>query len=296
MWLKRWILAAAACGLLLATASNARADEATEYAKLLEGKSPAFVVIKLVMKMKFGGQDREQEAEISGVMIDAKGLVLCANDDLNPMAAVRRRFGSRASEFSATPTDLKVLIGDDNEGVEAKVVSTDTELDLAWVQIKEPKGPYAFVDFSKSADAKVGQRIVAMHRLPKYFDRAAILDEGRVGSITTKPRKLYVPTGGMRNGSGFPVFTTDGGIVGFAVLQLPEEEEESGMGQNQIMGMILPAAEVAKATQRAKDAPQKPAEEASGDKKAADTDKDAKDKDAKKPAKNMEGDTKKIDD
>jgi hypothetical protein len=204
------------------------------------------------MQGQFG--NRETEAEISGVMIDPSGLVLCGNTRLGSPRLMRSIGGT------ATPTDIKVLVGDDTEGLEAKVLARDSELDLAWVAIKKPGDKkFACLDFTRSALPKLGEPLVSLRRMAKYFDRAYTVNEGRVAGRTTKPRDLLIPGGSMVLEPGLPVFTPNGRLVGVVVVQMPEDDELqsmafSGIGRDISNGLILPAAEVMKATQRAKEA------------------------------------------
>ena len=101
--------------------------ETAEYKALVDKHAPCVITIKFVLKVKSGGEEQEHESEASGVMIGAKGLVLCSN---TRMGGVRG--------LNAKPTDMKILVGDDTEGVEATFLARDSELDLAWLQIKEP--------------------------------------------------------------------------------------------------------------------------------------------------------------
>ena len=98
--------------------------------------------------------------------------------------------------------------------------------------------------------------------MAKYFDRVPVIGESRLAGVTKKPRRLYVPTLPLTSNLGLPVFTPDGKVLGVAVLQMPsdEDEEESPAAmfsrmsslQEMMSGMILPAAEVIEATQRAR--------------------------------------------
>lgn len=251
-------------GLLAATA---RADDEA-YAKLLAEKAPAAVTVKFLLKVNTGGmfgssQEEETESEINGVLINPKGLVLCSNTQLAGFVGMMKRFmGGMGAGITATPTDIKVLAGDDSEGRAAEIVARDTELDLAWVRIKEP-GEHAFpyVDFAQGAAAKIGQTVLGVHRLGKFFARSAVVSDGRIAGTTTKPRDLLVPSATVGAGFGMPVFTTDGKPVGVVVMQAPESEggdvnpmamlgRMSGM-QEMMGGFILPATEVVKATKRA---------------------------------------------
>lgn len=249
--------------VLVAIAPAAMADEAAEYQKLAADRSKPLVTVKFVLKMKMGGfGDQETDQEITGAMIEPTGLVLVANSQIGGVMGMARRFMSGMGELSITPTDIKVLVGDDSQGVEAELMARDTDLDLAWIKIKDAKGKtFDYVDLSKAGKATVGQRLLSVVRLGKYFDRVCAVQESRVSAITKKPRELYVPASGVVP-NGLPVYSASGEIIGVSVSQAPDSEESDGMGAMLGMTMndlafqafILPTAEVVKATARAKEA------------------------------------------
>lgn len=264
---KRSVMLVGLVAALFATAGAVRADEGA-YRRLLKEKSPAVVTVKFVLKVSMGGMmggmgDQESENEISGVLIDPKGLVLCSNTQLGGFTAmVSRMMGRFGGEMSATPTDLKVLVGDDTEGKEAELVARDTELDLAWVRIKEPgDSPLAHISLSGGAKGEIGQRLFALKRMGKYFGRSTVVVSGAIGGTTSKPRELYVPADMLTGALGLPVFNAEGTIVGVVVMQQPDAEDSDAnpmamlgnmMNMQEMMaGLILPAAEVEKATKRA---------------------------------------------
>lgn len=238
------------------------------YTKVVADSGPALVTIKYVMAIEAGGQSQEREAEAVGVMIDNNGLVLCAGVDMGAFPG-----GPRAG-LSVTPKKIRVLIGDDTEGVEATLVSRDSEVDLAWVRIDKPadKG-YAHLDFAKSAQVAQGERVVLLTRLDKFFDRVIGVADIKVGAIAKKPRTLMVPADPIRT-YGRPVFNESGAVVGYTVVQAPSQEEAAD--ENNFRGAIcvLPASEVASATERALKNPE-------GDQPAADK---GEKKDAAAPA------------
>lgn len=260
------LMAAAFTAGIPMSVETARAGESADFAKVLADKASVLVTIKFVLKVKMGpmmGGDHESENEITGVMIDSKGLILCSNTQLGGFAAMMKRMiGSMGGDISATPSDLKVLIGDEAEEHDAELLARDTELDLAWVRIKEP-GDKAFdhVDFAKGVKPRIGQRVVMVRRLDKFFGRTPAVLDGRIGGITNKPRELYIPAGAATMANGLPVYTENGQVVGVTVMQTPEEDDVEmnpmamfgrvlGM-QDMMTGLILPAADVAKATKRA---------------------------------------------
>ncbi len=236
------------------------------FQKMIDSKGAALVTVKFVLKVKMGGMmggmgDQENEMEVTGVMIEPGGLVLCANSSMGGLSGMMSRF--MGGGMTATPTDIKVLIGDDTEGLEAKLLARDSDLDLAWVQIKEPGDKqFEFVDFTNGPKAKVGQRLLSLNRLDKHFDRALVVTAGRVGGVAKKPRELYLPADDF-TGMGQAVFTPDGAAVGFSIMQLPDQEGDFNPMRmmsmsslsNMSTGKILPAAEVLKATELAKRSP-----------------------------------------
>lgn len=282
------VLASTLCtGLaLIAPAPAARAmplpaadETAGAYKKVLDTAGKSFVTIKFVMKIEGGGEgfgEGGRDVETSGVMIEKGGLVLVSN----------AKMGGAASRMGMTlnPTNIKVLIGDDAEGLKGKILARDSELDLCWIQVDDEKAKdktFANLDFAAGTSVDVGDRVMFLDRLGKFFDHALSVREGRIGGKTKKPRALLIPTGvsGMpdrRDLLGTPLFGTDGSVVGFNILQLPDKEDMEGgdAGEGSFSILMLPAAEVVKATARGKElAAKQPKEEPK-----------AEDKPAEKPA------------
>lgn len=223
-----------------------------EYERLLKMHAPALVTIKYVEKTQGSYGDFQGEKEITGVMIEPTGLVLCSNTQLGRSS----RYWGRS-----VPTEIKILSGDDTEGLDAKFVARDTELDLAWLQIKEPgERKFPCLDLSSAPGdpvrPKLGERLLTMGVMGKYFGKKVLVTEGYVAGRTSKPRELYVSRGEMDNDPGLPVFTPRGRLVGFECLQQPDADEVTGSRSDMTTrghGLILPVAAVAKATERAKE-------------------------------------------
>ena len=222
------------------------------FGTIVADRSPAMANIKFVLSVEFGGQSQEIEGEAMALMIDSKGLMVMSGSEI----------GSRRG-MTATPKGIKVLIGDDTEGVPAKLIGRDSELDLAWLRIEKPsdKG-YSSIDLSKGATAKTGDTLVGLDRMGKYFDHAPVAMTTTVGGVTKKPRTLYIPSGGLVLGVGLPFFTVGGEFVGMSVVQMPNADSEDDMGSRRgerqsyfDRGLkLLPAAEIVSATARAVDA------------------------------------------
>lgn len=263
------------CGLaILAMCGAVAAQERLSYQQLLDQKGPALVTVKYLLQMGMPGEESEEmENEITAVMISPDGLLLCSNAQIGgPMGMMARMMGGMmrqmmGQDLRITPKDLKVFVGDATEGLPAKLLARDTDLDLAWIQIEDAGDQkFQYVDFSKGAKPALGDSILWIRRLDKQFDRVPVISEERIGGHITKPREYYVPSAMLSSQStavfGLPIFTAQGEIVGITVLHVSDEEVdvENPMGMMSQMfgmaegmgGLILPAAEVVRATERAK--------------------------------------------
>lgn len=257
----RLTLLAVACAVVASTAIS-KADSKELYKKLADEVGPALVTVKCVLKMQGPGGAQEKEQEFTAVMIESDGLVLCSGIQLGTSRLYRQMGGT------ITPTDIKVMIGEDTEGVAARLITSDPELDLSWIRIKEPdaKG-YKSLDLARIKKAELGDRLLSAHRMDKFFDRALVVNEGYLGAITRKPRELLVPTKSLEFGQsniGMPVFADDGSLVGVAVLQSPDPEDMDARSRTSAEVLVLPASEVAKATAKAKTVTPPPEEEEEG--------------------------------
>jgi len=225
------------------------ADEIGEaYRTLMKDVSPAVVSVKFVMTA--AGEEGGQEREIIGVMIESDGLVLVSNTMTGGMTEELR---AQMGDYSLLPKDIKVMIGDDTEGVEAKLIARDSEVDLAWIKIEKPEKSYSFVDFAQGGTVQVGDTLLGIERMHKVFDRQTTVREARVSSITTKPRELINPSQAIGSVLATPVFGSDAKPVGVTVLFVPGLDKVIMERETQINPMILPAAEIVEATKRAKE-------------------------------------------
>lgn len=212
-------------------------------------------VVSVKMSLKYEGSfgEHEQERETTGVIIDDSGLVLCSNSQTG---GVPPSMQDRMTGVTVTPREIKVFVDNDSEGLDAKLIARDSELDLAWIRITDLKNTkLAAVDLTAGATPALGEDMVGVGRLSKYFDRAPMLTFCRVASIVKKPRHLFIPSD--MNDLGIPVLTAAGKLVGVTIVQLPEVDEDNdesmraqlrGLGASMV---ILPAADVASATKRA---------------------------------------------
>lgn len=246
--------------LAAAPAPLTSADEtAAAFQSIHDKVGPALVTIKCILKIEgagemsnaFGG-DEGRELEFSGLMIEPSGLVLTSNTYIGGALSKMRGLTANASA-------IKVLIGDDSEGLSAKVLARDSDLDLAWMQIDDPKAAgktFDYSDLSGSASPAIGDQLLGVTRMGKFFDHALVINEGRLGGSTKKPRALLIPTD-LAPELGMPVFDKAGKPVGVFILQTPNREDMEGGDNDGMRGstqvLILGADEVVKATARGKE-------------------------------------------
>lgn len=221
-----------------------------DFEALATAHAPAIVTIKFVLQMSMGGaEDREQETEVFGTVIDPSGLILVSNTQMGGFMTLMGR--RRGMEIDVKPTKIKVLAGEDTVGVDATLIARDTDLDLAWIRLDKPADkPLPVLDFAAAAEPKVGEKLYLLAREGRFFDRVPSVTEFRVAALTRKPRPLILPGG---QALGMPVFDGHGKVVGLTVLQLAGEDESEGgsFGGGSGGAAILPASEVASATRRA---------------------------------------------
>ncbi|MFH1746462.1 MAG: trypsin-like peptidase domain-containing protein [Planctomycetota bacterium] len=254
-----WLVILALGGAMLVATTPTQAEHDRLYKALIERVDPALVTVKFVLKTQgsYGGYD--SETEIVGTMIKPEGLVLCAG----------RALGGMSWSGQSTPTDLKVLIGDDTEGLPAKVIARDTELGLAWVRIKDVGDKkFDYVDLTETTTAELGKRLLTVGRMGRFFDRAPLVTEGVMAGQASKPRYLIVAGGPIDMTVGLPVYGANGKVVGVPVSQQPDDEDlEHSSGRSYALmgstgsGLILPAHKVVQATARALQVAQEDEEE-----------------------------------
>lgn len=206
----------------------------------------------VTLKFNLKNDEGEQESEAPAVVVEPDGLVLVSNRAVGGFAPFAP---------NVNPTELKVLIGEDTQGEEATLVARDTELGLAWVKIKSPKGKYPAVDLAQSSTPALGDGLYVISLLSRFFDRAPAVTVGSVSAVAAKPRRLFVPSLSLAGTDfGIPVFAADGKVVGIVTLILPDQDELSSPGAAQELfrnvpggKVILPASDVLSATKRAKE-------------------------------------------
>ncbi len=244
------------------------AAENLDLAGLMKQRGEALVTVKYVLHVNMGNsrgsQESEAEGELTCPMIRADGLVACSNNRLSGFVNMLANMSPRLrNSMSATPKDLEVLVDSHEQAFKAEIIAVDTELDITWIQITETRDTsFSYIDFDSGGAVDIGDAVITVRRTGSLYGRTLAANRNHIGGITDKPRRLYIPAYTFTNSAGLPVFDSSGEVIGLIVTQFPETINTTGgtasiLGggmanlQEAQSGVILPANEIAKATQRA---------------------------------------------
>jgi hypothetical protein len=234
-----------ACAALLSLPRAGAADEAA-YGRLLERVGPAIVSVKVVLKSEFNMgdsvQDQESTLQVRGALVDGGGLVMLWNSQLSAnrlLELMAHHGGGDADDmkFKLTPTDFRVTVAGDPRERRAFLAGTDSDLDLAFLQLEAPgETRLPAIEFGSGRRPRIGEEVVTVTRLSPGFDRAAYLSSGRVVGEVAKPRRAYVVEGTVA-GLGLPMFALTGEPVGVLVTVLSRVSDDEGPAED-LLGVM----------------------------------------------------------
>ncbi|MGO8672228.1 MAG: trypsin-like peptidase domain-containing protein [Capsulimonadaceae bacterium] len=224
----------------------ARADEtAAQVQTLLDKQSPSIVTVKVVIKTQFQmagqTQDSESRLELQGTVVTPDGLIMLNNAPFdNKSLSDMLGTSADSSEFhvKTTPTEFKVVVGNEDKEYSAFLAGSDPNLGLAFVKMQD-LGDRTLqpVDFSSTDTPAIGDRVFAVSRLSKGYDYAPYLSAGWVYGQISKPQQAWVVNGA--GDVGLPVFTDSGIVLGcMATVSSGVKDTQSG-GDEMGMGMLM---------------------------------------------------------
>lgn len=224
-------------GLLAGTAIAEAAPRALTKEELLGRIAPAIVSIKVVLKTEFNMGDSLQEQEsvldALGAIVDPGGLILLWNSQLSAtrlMDAVQQMGEGDDFKLKMTPTDFKVTIAGESREYGAFLAASDSELDLAFLQLEErPARPLASIEFGRSRATRIGDSVIGVARLSPAFDRAAFFETGSIAGRIAKPTPAFI-LDASPSLLGLPVFDLEGNAVGAVATVLSRASEPAAQG------------------------------------------------------------------
>lgn len=221
--------------LLLLAGPVVAADDEAAIDALFKDRAPAIVSVKFVLTLSIshGGENQkhEQNSEVRGVLIDASGLVMLANNYFSPPAQLAAMLRQRGGGVEGAPSAVKVLFANEAKEHDAVIVARDSNLNVAFVQIIDlEKREVSWVDVSKPAEAKIGSSLLGITRMSRGFDCAPRFGRVLITGRVEKPRAMWAVASNFE-GLGLPVFDTSGGVVGILAMQEGSEGvDDGGMG------------------------------------------------------------------
>jgi len=237
------MMAAGLLGALTAVLVTAAPDLESTARATAEQSGKAVVTIRLVLKLKSGGQEHEQKMEAPGVVIDPAGLTVASASSIDPSGAFRRMVDAQRQRLSIE-SEVKepVILLEDGTELEAAVVLKDTDLDLAFIRPRDPGLKLAAVSLKpRSGTVPLLTRIYVLGRLSKLANRALSVATGEVRAYVRGPAPYYVTDGESSSFVGSLAYTGDGAPLGLFVKRFATTIDTSaGRGSDSVMTVLRP--------------------------------------------------------
>ena len=237
------MMAAGLLGALTAVLVTAAPDLESTARATAEQSGKAVVTIRLVLKLKSGGQEHEQKMEAPGVVIDPAGLTVASASSIDPSSAFRRMVDAQRQRVSIE-SEVKepVILLEDGTELEAAVVLKDTDLDLAFIRPRDPGLKLAAVSLKpRSGTVPLLTRIYVLGRLSKLANRALSVATGEVRAYVRGPAPYYVTDGESSSFVGSLAYTGDGAPLGLFVKRFATTiDTSSGRGSDSVMTVLRP--------------------------------------------------------
>ena len=261
------MMAAGLLGALTAVLVTAAPDLESTARATAEQSGKAVVTIRLVLKLKSGGQEHEQKMEAPGVVIDPAGLTVASASSIDPSGAFRRMVDAQRQRVSIE-SEVKepVILLEDGTELEAAVVLKDTDLDLAFIRPRDPGLKLAAVSLKpRSGTVPLLTRIYVLGRLSKLANRALSVATGEVRAYVRGPAPYYVTDGESSSFVGSLAYTGDGAPLGLFVKRFATTiDTSSGRGSDSVMTVLRPVDKLLELADQARKMPVNPPESGVG--------------------------------
>ncbi|HET6373883.1 MAG TPA: PDZ domain-containing protein [Candidatus Polarisedimenticolia bacterium] len=174
-----------------------------------------------------GREGRKVEKALCGVIATAGGLIITSADPFpDPDEDPRTTF---------VPVEFKVYLRG-GRPVDADVVGLDRELNLAYLQLKNPPAGLRAPRFNTDARLEVGDEVMVLGLLSREYDYAPTFHTGIVSGVIERPRHMFVMDLYVQDLSiGGLVVTRTGDAVGIVGEDVLREEP----GPDRVPGNVL---------------------------------------------------------
>ncbi len=210
------------------------------------------------IKAALQGQDRETKSEATGTVVDASGLIVTSLAAIDKGSVVDGKTVNTPSgpiklKSTTEIKEVKIIMPDGTE-IPGDLVMKDTDLGLGFIKVrsdsKEAQGvTFHSIDLADSSPGAILDDCIGLGRLDENLNREPSIITTEISGITTKPRTFYRV---MTDATGCPIFLSTGKLLGISVMRQPRGDIDGGSVQ--MSPVVLPAADVAKVAEQAKNA------------------------------------------
>ncbi|MBS0194033.1 MAG: hypothetical protein JSR34_07280 [Proteobacteria bacterium] len=233
-------------------AASTQDDELRQFKTVLARRGDTAAPVKFVMTVSSGGSERQQEGQTQGTLVSADGLILVPGRVVSLDLGAMSRGGFGGSAPSAKSGQFRVRLPGSDEWVPADLVTRDTELGIAWLRLRHPKGALSFVDFKEPAKVAVGSQLYTVMRTSDQFGSVPIVRAGYVLGETAVPRHEWLVDGSPGiafDGDGHPAGYVDVDLAG--LVRSRGEQGSIGMDMGDSVYTMIPAERIGRATAQA---------------------------------------------
>jgi hypothetical protein len=213
------------------TCSAPTLAEDNPYKQLLSEHSASVVTVKFIMNVSMGGggggMDREIPVEIDGIVVSDDGLIMIPGGPMDMANQMRRQMRGRGRggrggggggmedmEIEASPTDIRVVMGEDFEEHDAVLAAKDSSLQLAFVMLEDTKDlKLQPLKLTGTNEPTIGEELLALARLSEDYDFAPYFATVQITGKVNQPRTMWCISTQLFS-PGLPVFNHTGVFVG----------------------------------------------------------------------------------
>lgn len=227
------------CVLLLAMAlivANANAGDIKEAARAAVTRwQKAIITVRVVAKIKSPRGEEENQLEVTGSVIDPSGLTVVSAQSIDPAAAVKAFLSNMGRQ---TTDEMKIdsqitqttMILHDSTEVDADVVLTDADLDLAFIRPRQARKFTSIPLTPRGRPLDPLEDIFVIGRLDRSESRATSINLGMIQAVVKGPRVFYVAGQEVSSvGLGCLVFDAEANPVGIFVAKQRKSAGDKGM-------------------------------------------------------------------
>ena len=249
MWPRLLFLLGACVAVPCVDASTSDDETKAIFAHVLKTHADSVVRVSFVIVSAYGGQEQRQESSVTGVIVDASGLVLVPKLVVEPsFPGMNRMTADQRMGFKLESRDFRVHFAGQDKPFEAEGLTTDPDQGIAWLRITEPDEKLLkAIDLKERALAEPGMAYYVIERLEERYSNAPIISWGVVQGAINVPQKAHIGTGA----AGL-AFNAEGKVLGYVSMDFDESDSAAAATRTSARMLLTPAARLDSATQRAK--------------------------------------------